>query len=58
MLKSDLFQHIKSKYEGVKYACDQCDYQATQQSYLKYHIKSKHEGVKYACNQCHQQFTQ
>ena len=45
-------------HQGVKYACDQCDYQATTQSNLTVHIKSKHEGVKYACNQCNYQATQ
>ena len=34
--------------EGVKYACDQCDYQATQQGNLTRHIQNMHEveGVK------------
>ena len=45
-------------HEGVKYTCDQCDYQATQQSNLTVHIQSKHEGIKYVCDQCDQQFTQ
>ena len=44
---SALFKHIKSKHDGVKYACDKCDYQATQQGNLRTHMKSKHEGVKY-----------
>ena len=44
-------------HEGVKYACDQCDYQATQQGHLTIHIQSKHEGIKYACNWCEQQFS-
>ena len=44
--------HIKSKHEGVKYACNQCDYQATQQFNLTTHIKAKHEGVKYSCDLC------
>ena len=44
--------HIKSKHEGVRYPCDQCDYRATQKSLLLNHIKAKHEGVKYPCEQC------
>ena len=44
-------------HEGIKYPCNQCDYQATQQGSLKTHIQSKHEGVKYPCNQCDYQFT-
>ena len=50
--------HIRSVHEGVKYACHQCDYQATQQGSLTIHIQSLHEGVKYACNQCEYQATQ
>ena len=49
---------MKSKHKGVKYACDQCDYQAPHKVNLKIHIISKHEGVKYYCNQCDFQFTQ
>ena len=37
------------KKEGVRYFCNQCDYQAKQQGHLISHIQSKHEGVKYAC---------
>ena len=33
-------------------ACNQCDYQFTNQYNLSRHIQSKHMGVKYACNQC------
>ena len=45
-------------HEGVKYACDQCEYQASWQGNLKKHIDLKHEGVKYACDQCDYQATQ
>ena len=47
----------KAINESCKYACNQCDYQATHQGNLTVHIQSKHEGVKYACNKCDQQFT-
>ena len=52
--------HIRSAHEGVRYACSQCDYQATKQSHLTVHIQSKHEdeGVMYACNQCEYQAKQ
>ena len=47
---------ILSFHEGVRYACNKCDFQATrQEDGLKMHIKSIHEGVKYACNQCDHQ---
>ena len=34
--------HIQSKHEGIKYACNHCDYQATTQRSLTRHMKSKH----------------
>ena len=40
------------KVSSIKYACDQCDFQATQKGVLNRHKKSKHEGVRYACDQC------
>ena len=52
-----LWQHTKSKHEGVKYACNQCDFQVTYQHHLTRHIQSGHKGVKYACNQCDYQAT-
>ena len=55
--KPGIWYHTKSKHEGVKYACNQCDKQFAQQAHLTTHIQSKHEGVKYACNQCDQQYT-
>jgi len=54
----DLTRHIQTAHEGVKYAYNQCDYQATHQNNLSRHIQSIHEGVKYGCNQCDKQFTQ
>ena len=50
--------HKQSVHQDVKYACDQCEYQATSQVNLTKHIQSKHEGIRYACDQCDQQFTQ
>ena len=50
-------RHRPSKYEGVKYACNQCEYQATKHSHLKRHQESIHEGVRYSCNQCEDEAT-
>ena len=44
--------HKQSVHEGIKYACDQCEYQATTQWTLTRHIQSQHEGIKYACDLC------
>ena len=49
---------VLSKNEGSKYACDQCDYKATQPNNLTRHIKSNHDRVKYACDQCDYQTKQ
>ena len=54
--RSGLREH-RQKHEGVKYGCDQCDYQATQRSDLNRHIQTVHEGVRYACVQCDYQAT-
>ena len=51
-----LWYHRKSIHEGVRYPCDQCDFQARRKSSLTEHIL-KHEGVKYSCDQCDSQFT-
>ena len=47
------YHHIQSVHRGVKYACDQCDYQSAKPSNLNRHIQSRHEGVRYPCNQCY-----
>ena len=46
---------VNGRYEGVKYTCDQCEHQYTQQGALTLHIQTKHEGVKHACDQCDHQ---
>ena len=35
--------HYKSRHMGIRFPCDFCDYQATQQGHLRYHIKTKHD---------------
>ena len=37
-----LTKHIQSKHKGIKYACNQCDYQATYKNNLTSHIKRNH----------------
>ena len=48
-LERNLFTHIKSFHEGVKFPCDQCNYKATTKGSLLRHIKSIHESVKFPC---------
>ena len=51
--KKELSSSIdKFKYDGNKYHCNWCIYQASRQRDVTLHIQSIHEGVKYACNQC------
>ena len=35
--KHHLFAHTSSKHEGIVYSCNQCEYKATRQAYLKTH---------------------
>lgn len=43
--KSNLSTHMKSRHEGVKFPCYQCDYSATSKDNLLAHIKSRHDVV-------------
>ena len=47
----------KKKHYSFKYACEQCDYQASWNKNLKMQIESKHKGIKYNCDHCDYQFT-
>ena len=50
--RTSIYQHKRSKHEGIRYPCDQCEYAASHLPNLESHIKSKHEGVRYPCDQC------
>ena len=45
VFKDILKVHIDSVHEGIRYACDQCDYRATQKSSLNRHFKRMHDRV-------------
>ena len=47
-----LKRHIDSVHGNVRYACEQCNYKATQTHSLKRHIVTVHEGVWHSCGQC------
>jgi len=36
--------HFKSRHMGIRFPCDYCDYQATQQGHLRFHIRTKHDN--------------
>ena len=42
----------------MRYPCSQCEYSATDASYLKTHVENKHEGVRYPCPKCKYDATQ
>ena len=50
--KESLYNHTRSKHEGICYSCRYCGYKATKQNHLKKHQESAHEGVIYSCDQC------
>ena len=50
-------KHIQSVHEKIKYSCNLCGHQFTQQGNLKTHIQSVHEKIKYSCNLCEYQAT-
>ena len=43
---------ILAKHSGVSFSCNQCDYKAATQVFLKLHQESKHKEIKYKCDQC------
>ena len=47
----NLRTHVEAKHEGICYACDQCEYKATQPGNLQRHVNSMHKGTFYHCGQ-------
>merc|ERR1712096_361323 len=45
--------HCKAKHEGVRYACDQCEYKATQKVNLRTHISTVHGKNTFSCIWCY-----
>ena len=54
LVESPLYvtNHVKTVHEGLRYPCDQCDYQGNSMQSLRKHIQSSHEGIKYECEHC------
>ena len=50
-------QHEKAAHEGIKYDCDQCDYQSGYKNLLRAHIKRVHELHRHKCSLCDELFT-
>ena len=51
--------HIRYVHKGIKYPCNQCDYEADENWILMGHIQRVHlnDGHKYSCDKCKQQFS-
>ena len=54
-LTSHLKAHMKSEHEGVRYSCNECDYQAMTKGVLNKHQQRKHEGLRFLCMECGKQ---
>ena len=50
LLKGGLRSHQQKVYEGQKYLCMVCEYQATAKFNLTQHQAAVHEGKKYPCD--------
>ena len=37
---------------GIKYRCEECDYQANRKQGVDSHVKMKHMGIKFMCREC------
>ena len=44
--------HIAQQYLGIRFGCDNCDYQASSKICLKLHVNQRHLGIRYGCNKC------
>ena len=49
--RGHMLLHYRSKHEGVRYPCNQCDYEATQKSNLKAHL-ARHSDSVMKCDLC------
>ena len=52
MDKSNLKEHVRFKHSGLRYDCNQCDYQTSYPQNLKKHSSRAHNDVVFSCNEC------
>jgi C2H2-type zinc-finger domain/Zinc finger, C2H2 type len=48
----NLTKHKMSRHQGVRFACDMCEYRATTPKNLRTHKMAKHDKIRYPCKQC------
>ena len=44
---------MATKHKVIRFDCDQCVYQGTDEDKLGVHKKKAHEAMVHACDQCH-----
>ena len=52
MQRASIKKQKLSVHEGVKFICDQCEYEATTKSHLTEHKKAQPDGVTFDGGQC------
>ena len=51
-MKGILVLHKKSKHEGVRYGCNQCEFKGYSQYLFIPHKEAIHKGMRYECDMC------
>ena len=52
MQRASIKKQKLSVHEGVKFICDQCEYEATRRSHITEHKKAQPDGVTFDGDQC------
>ena len=52
MQRASIRKQKLSVHEGVKFICDQCEYEATRRSHVTEHKKAQPDGLTFDCDQC------
>lgn len=47
-----LWQHIKSKHEGIMFSCQHCKYSSDRKASIKMHQEAEHQDINYSCHMC------
>ena len=45
-------KHKQNVHQGIKFACDQCNYTCNRIQDLNLHVRSKRQGITYPCDVC------
>ena len=47
-----IYKREQFVHKRLRFSCDECDFQYTQENKLKEHKQTKHEGIKFICAEC------